>query len=107
MESLSITLHQGFSLALLDRRPEADSDVREMLLQPVYPRLGHLSAAGVEILQVRQGVQVFKPGIADLGERELKTTEVLQRLEVFQPGVRDPRPVKVEVLELGQVLQVR
>ena len=40
-------------------------------------------------LELGQSLEVFQPGVADLGVVEPKPLELGQSLEVFQPGVAD------------------
>ena len=42
-----------------------------------------------QLLELGQSLEVFQPGVADLGAAEVQHLELGQSLEVFQPGVAD------------------
>ena len=57
-------------------------------------------------MELGQSLEVYQPGVADLGIVEGKRVEFGQSLEVFQPGVTDPGAPERKLLELGQSLEV-
>ena len=66
----------------------------------------HAGIAEVQLLELRQALEVLQAGIRDLGAAKAQLLELRQTLDVLQTGVRDWAAAEVQLPEMCQAFEV-